>query len=68
MLSVCCISALIPILGDFLNLFLNYWLIVAQAQKAECVAPAPIYYTTTMLKTLCARCLDSLIGLQPKCS
>jgi hypothetical protein len=29
------IVALIPGPGDILNLFLNYWLIVAQAQKTE---------------------------------
>jgi len=29
------VITLIPGLGDLLNLFLNYWLIVAQAQKAE---------------------------------
>jgi len=63
------IITLVPILGDLLNLFLNYWLIVAQAEKAEYVAPTPIvYHTVTILRTHRVRCSDSPIGFQPKCS
>ena len=45
--DVWCTVALIPVLGDLLNLFLNYWLIVAKAQKLEYVASAPTYTKRT---------------------
>jgi hypothetical protein len=37
--SICRAVALLPGIGDIINAFLNYWLILAQAQKAECVSP-----------------------------
>lgn len=47
------VVALVPILGDILNLVLNYWLVVAQAQKAEYVTPISTHLTTRVLKIPC---------------
>ncbi|KAF9652357.1 hypothetical protein BDM02DRAFT_3109373 [Thelephora ganbajun] len=46
------IITLVPGLGDVLNLFLNYWLIAAQAQKAE----LPDWLATEMLTNQVITC------------
>lgn len=53
------IITLVPILGDLLNLFLNYWLIVAQAEKAE----LPDWLSAEMLVNQVIACVCGMVPI-----